>query len=250
MTSNMTSNASKTTRQEDPGAPVIAIDGPSGSGKGAITQLLAEKLGFHILDSGALYRLIGLAARKHDIHFEDEQALAELARHLDVRFEPTGDPESPLLISLEGEDVTLAIRTNDAGVDASKVAPLAAVREALGDLQRSFKQLPGLIADGRDMGTVVFTDAVLKIYLTASAMARAERRYKQLKLKEKKLNTADNGVSLHDLFHSIQERDERDMNRKVAPLIPAEDAVILDSTDMSIDQVFAEVLKQVKENLG
>ena len=224
-------------------SPVIAIDGPSGSGKGVITHKLAAHLGFHILDSGALYRLIGLAAKKHAISFDDEAALAEQARVLTVRFEPTGDAEEPLRILLEGVDVTLELRTDEAGVDASRVAPLPGVRDGIGELQRSFKQPPGLVADGRDMGTVVFTDATVKIYLTASAQARAERRYNQLKDK-------DIGVSLHDLFQSIQARDERDMNRKVAPLKPAEDAHVIDSTEIDIDEVFRQVLTIVKEKLG
>lgn len=224
-------------------APVIAIDGPSGSGKGVITHRLARKLDFHILDSGALYRLIGLAARKHGVDFGDESALAELARQMEVSFEPTDDPETPLVVKLEGEVVTSAIRTDEAGTDASRVAPMAAVREAIRELQRSFKKPPGLVADGRDMGTVVFPDAAVKIYLTASAEARAERRYKQLIDKEI-------DVSLHDLFVSIEARDERDMNRAVAPLKPAEDAVIIDSTELGIDQVFAQVLSVVTERLG
>ena len=224
-------------------APVIAIDGPSGSGKGVITQKLAAHLGFHILDSGALYRLIGLAARKHGIGLEDEDALTSQARSLDVRFEPTGNAEEPLKILLEGIDVTRQLRTNQAGVDASTIAPLASVREEISELQRSFKKAPGLVADGRDMGTVVFTDALVKIYLTASAQARAERRYNQLKDK-------DIGVSLHDLFQSIQDRDERDMNRKVAPLKPAHDAIIIDSTELNIEEVFEKVLLEVSEKLG
>jgi CMP/dCMP kinase len=224
-------------------SPVIAIDGPSGSGKGVITHKLAAELGFHILDSGALYRLIGLAARKHGIGLDDEDALSSQARSLDVCFEPTGNAEEPLKILLEGEDVTRQIRTNQAGVDASTVAPLARVRQAIGELQRSFKKAPGLVADGRDMGTVVFTDALVKIYLTASARARAERRYNQLKDK-------DIGVSLHDLFQSIQDRDERDMNREVAPLKPAHDAIIIDSTDLNIEEVFEKVLSEVSEKLG
>jgi cytidylate kinase len=222
---------------------VIAIDGPSGSGKGAITQRIAETLGFHILDSGAIYRLIGLAGRKHDVDLEDEAALMELARQLDIAFKATGDVEDPLSIWLEGEDVTRKIRTDEAGVDASKIAPLSGVREAIKQLQRSFRRAPGLVADGRDMGTVVFTDADVKIFLTASAEARAQRRYKQLIDK-------DISVSLHALFTSIRERDERDTTRAVAPLIPASDAVIIDSTSLNIDEVFNQVLTIVKGKLG
>ncbi len=222
--------------------PVIAIDGPSGSGKGVITQKLAAHLGFNILDSGALYRLIGLAAIKHDIPLDDEEKLAVAAKNLDVAFKSTGNAEEPLQVMLEGDDVTRRLRTDEAGVNASKVASLGKVRDAIGELQRSFKQAPGLVADGRDMGTVVFTDALVKIYLTASAEARAQRRYNQLKDK-------DIGVSLHALFQSIQARDERDMNREVAPLIPADDAIIIDSTELDIDEVFQQVLTTINEKL-
>jgi cytidylate kinase len=223
--------------------PVITIDGPSGSGKGAITHRLAEALGFHILDSGALYRLIGLAARRRNIAFDAEAALVKLALELEIEFQATNDPEEPIEILLFGERVTKDLRTNEAGTDASKVAPIPAVRDAIKDLQQGFKKAPGLIADGRDMGTVVFVDADAKIYLTASAETRAERRYKQLK---------DKGidVSLLALFHSIQERDERDMNREVAPLIPAADARVIDSTAMDIDQVFNEALDFIREKLA
>jgi cytidylate kinase len=223
--------------------PVITIDGPSGSGKGAITHRLAEALGFHILDSGALYRLIGLAARRRNIALDAEDALVKLALELEIEFQPTSDPEEPIEILLFGERVTRDLRTNEAGTDASKVAPIEAVREAIKDLQQDFRKAPGLIAAGRDRGTVVFVDADAKIYLTASAETRAERRYKQLK---------DKGidVSLHALFISIQERDERDMNREVAPLIPAADARVIDSTKMDIDQVFNEALAFVRERLA
>ena len=223
--------------------PVITIDGPSGSGKGAITHRLAEALGFHILDSGALYRLIGLAARRRNIALDAEDALVKLALELEIEFQSTSDPEEPIEILLFGERVTRDLRTNEAGTDASKVAPIEAVREAIKDLQQDFRKAPGLIADGRDMGTVVFVDADAKIYLTASAETRAERRYKQLK---------DKGidVNLHGLFISIQERDERDMNREVAPLIPAADARVIDSTKMDIDQVFNEALAFVRERLA
>jgi cytidylate kinase len=216
--------------------PVIAIDGPSGSGKGAITHRLAQHLGFHILDSGALYRLIGLAARRKGIPFDAEPVLAALATDLQIEFRSTDDSEEPIHIFLDGEDVTLAIRTDEAGSDASMVAPLAKVRDAIKKLQQDFRKAPGLIADGRDMGTIVFPSADLKIYLTASAEARADRRYKQLIGK-------DIGVSLHGLFLSIQERDERDMNREVAPLVPAEDAHVIDSTELGIEDVFAQVVE-------
>ncbi|MEX2489448.1 MAG: (d)CMP kinase [Pseudomonadales bacterium] len=233
----------KTQHSDASDSPVIAIDGPVGSGKGVISHRLARHLGFHILDSGSLYRLIGLAARKQGISLDDEKALEGLARQLDVRFAPTDDPEDPLKVLLNQEDVSREIRTDQAGVDASQVAPMASVRDAIRDLQRSFIKPPGLIADGRDMGTIVFPDALLKIYLTASAEARARRRHKQLIDKEI-------GVSLHDLFQSIQARDDRDMNREVAPLRPAEDATVIDSTDMTIDEVFEQVLNAVTEKLG
>lgn len=222
--------------------PVIAIDGPSGSGKGAITHMLAEQLGFHILDSGALYRLIGLSARRKSVPFDSEPELAVLASEMQIEFKTSDNAEEPIRVYLDGEDVTLAIRTDQAGGDASAVAPHPVVRQAIFELQQEFRRAPGLIADGRDMGTVVFPRADLKIYLTASAEARAERRYKQLIAK-------DISVSLHDLFLSIQERDERDMNRKVAPLVPAEDAHVIDSTEMSLDEVFAEVNRLVADKI-
>jgi len=223
--------------------PVIAIDGPSGSGKGVITHRLAKHLGFHILDSGALYRLIGLAARMNDVELDAEPELARLAADLSIEFEPTDDAEEPIRILLDGQDVTLKIRSDEAGSDASRVSPYPRVRGAIRKLQRDCIRPPGLIADGRDMGTVVFTDADVKIYLTASAEARAKRRYKQLKGKDINVNVAD-------LFLSIQQRDERDMNREVAPLKAAEDAIIVDSTELSTDEVFARVLEIVTENIG
>lgn len=233
----------KTSDSENRDVPVIAIDGPSGSGKGVITQRLAGLLGFHILDSGALYRLVGLSADRAGVDLEDPEALAKVAKNLKVEFLPTGDPEEPLSIQLDGEDVTRDIRTDEAGVLASKVSPLAQVRDGIMVLQHSFRQSPGLVADGRDMGTVVFTSAQIKVYLTASAQSRAERRYKQLK-------TKGISVSLHALFDSIKARDERDMTRKVAPLRPADDALIIDSTDLSIDEVFAQVQAEIEKKLG
>lgn len=223
--------------------PVIAIDGPSGSGKGTLTQTVAREMGFHILDSGALYRLIGLAGRRAGLDLTDEAAVTGIAERLDVRFEPSDGGEYPLDVYLEGDPVTQAIRTDAAGRDASTVAALAAVRLAIVDLQLAFRHAPGLVADGRDMGTVVFPDADLKIFLTASAQARAERRYKQLK-------TKDSGVSLHDLFLSIQARDKQDTERSVSPLKPADDAFVIDSTAMTIDEVVVEALRLVRERLG
>lgn len=212
-------------------AVVITIDGPSGSGKGTIAGLLAAKLGWKLLDSGALYRLLAFAAGNHGIDLTNEEALKTLAAHLDVQFVDKR-------IILEGEEVTDAIRNEQVGAGASMVASLPAVREALLQRQRAFREAPGLVADGRDMGTVVFPDAPLKIYLTASAEERARRRYLQLKGKVE-------GVSLPSLLDEIRERDERDMQRAVAPLKPAVDAVQLDSTELSIEQVMERILSEV-----
>lgn len=211
--------------------PVLTIDGPSGSGKGTIARLLAKRLGWHMLDSGALYRLTGLAARRRGIDLSEAEAVARVAAELDVRFE--GDEETRVL--LEGEDVTLAIRSEEAGADASQVAAHPAVREALLERQRRFAQPPGLVADGRDMGTVVFPDAMVKIYLDASAEVRGERRYKQLK---------DKGLdaNLSQIIEDIRQRDQRDMQRPVAPLKPAEDAYVIDSSHLTVEQVLAECL--------
>ena len=228
-------------------APIIALDGPSGAGKGVVANFLSTQYEFHLLDSGALYRLVGIAARRASIALEnsplDEAVLGEIARSLDVAFTSTNNPEDPLEIILYGEQVAHEVRTDEAGVDASRVASLPAVRDGLFELQRSFRQSPGLVADGRDMGTVVFPEAEVKIYLTASAKARAERRYKQLI--HKGIN-----VTLPVLFQSIQARDERDMNRVVSPLKPAEDAFVIDSTDMDIEEVLRNVQALVTEKLG
>jgi cytidylate kinase len=199
--------------------------------------LLARELGWHLLDSGALYRVTALAARHHGVELDDVEALEVLAAHLDVRFKATDGGDTQII--LEGEEVTHAIRNERVGEDASVVAALGPVREALLSRQRDFALAPGLVADGRDMGTVVFPQAGLKIYLDASAEERAQRRYKQLISKEP-------GASLGDILNDIKARDARDMNRAVAPLKPAPDAVILDSTLMSIKEVLQAVLDEAR----
>lgn len=211
--------------------PVLTIDGPSGSGKGTLAQQMAEKLGWHYLDSGAIYRVLAQAGLKHQIDLTDETALASIAGQLDVQFVLK---DGLLQVVLEGEDVSLLIRSEQAGNAASKVAAFPAVRSALLQRQRDFCQPPGLVTDGRDMGTVVFPDAPYKVFLTASAEVRAERRYKQLK--EKGIDS-----NLSDLVAEISERDERDTQREVAPLRPADDAVILDSTQLGIEAVLEKV---------
>jgi cytidylate kinase len=218
-------------------APIITIDGPSGSGKGTVAGLLAQQLGWNLLDSGALYRLLAFAARNHGVDLTNEEALKVLAAHLDVQFH-SGVVGAEQSIILEGEDVTSAIRNEQIGAGASQVAALPAVREALLQRQRAFHELPGLVADGRDMGTVVFPHAPLKIFLTASAEERARRRYQQLKAK-------GDAVNLASLLEDIRQRDERDSQRAIAPLMPAEDAIHLDSTAMPIDVVMEKILSEV-----
>lgn len=216
---------------------VLTIDGPSGSGKGTISARVAQQLGWHLLDSGALYRLVALGAERHHIPLDDETALANYATTLDVAFK-LADTEPVTL--LEGEAVGDAIRSETCGNAASKVAALPAVRTALLQRQRDFAQQPGLVADGRDMGTVVFPAAKVKIFLTASVEERAQRRYKQL---------IGKGISanLAGLVTEIAERDARDSQRKVAPLKPAEDALQLDSTSMTINEVVEKVVQRCRE---
>ena len=210
-----------------PTPPVICVDGPSGAGKGTLSQRLAAELGWHLLDSGALYRVVGFACRQQAVALEDSEAVAGVARTLDVTFRPT---DTGVTVWLSGEDVTTGIRTEEGGRDASTVAALPAVRNALLLRQQELARPPGLIADGRDMGTVVFPNAPLKIFLTASAEARAERRFHQLQ-------GMGESVSLARLLTDIQERDARDQSRTVSPLVPAEDAIIIDSTALSADEV-------------
>lgn len=213
-----------------PSVPVIAIDGPSASGKGSVASQVATALGFHFLDSGALYRLVGFAACQGQVPLgeQPETAIADVALHLDIEFRDTS-------IYLKGNDVTLAIRSEGSGKAASHVAAMPAVRTALLERQRAFCRPPGLVADGRDMGTVVFPDAKLKIFLTASPETRAQRRYKQL---------IENGIdaNISSILQDIGERDARDSARSVAPLVVARDALVIDSTALNVAQVVAQVL--------
>ena len=220
--------------------PILTIDGPSGSGKGTIARLVSTRLGFHLLDSGALYRLVALAGLRRGLAPDDQDGHGAVARALDVSFGV--DAAGHEQVRLEGEDVTGAIRTEATGAEASRVAAMPPVRQALLQRQRDFALPPGLVADGRDMGTVVFPSAPLKIYLTASAAERARRRHKQLM--EKGLT-----VNIDDLSQEIRERDLRDSSRPVAPLRPAVDAITLDSTGLAIEQVVDQVLALARSRL-
>ncbi|MEK9592260.1 MAG: (d)CMP kinase [Luminiphilus sp.] len=208
-------------------APVICVDGPSGAGKGTLSLRLAAALDWHLLDSGALYRVVGFACRQAGVSLDNSDAVAEVARALDVDFRPT---DAGVTVWLSGEDVTSAIRSEEGGADASQVAALEPVRAALLLRQQELARPPGLIADGRDMGTVVFPEAPLKIFLTASAEARAERRFDQLQ-------GMGESVSLARLLTDIEQRDARDQSRSVSPLVPAEDAIVIDSTALTADEV-------------
>ena len=218
--------------------PVLTIDGPSGSGKGTISARVADALGWHLLDSGALYRAVGFAASLAGLDLSDAEAVTRCAETTKINFrDPKDGGETRVIVN--GLDATAEIRTETCGAAASAIAAIPSVRAALFDKQRSFRKAPGLVADGRDMGTVIFADAQHKVFLTASAEERAKRRYKQLK--EKGL-----GVTLTTLLREIEARDVRDAERAVAPLKPATDAILIDSTGMSIDAVVAKVLALVR----
>jgi cytidylate kinase len=221
-------------------APVLTIDGPSGSGKGTISRAVARRLGWHYLDSGAIYRAVGQAAAWEGVDLGDPEALAACAARTEIRFVDQGEGEPHVLVN--GKDATRLLHTETAGAVASAIAAHPSVRAALVDLQLRFRRPPGLVADGRDMGTVIFPDAPYKVFLTASAAERARRRYKQLK---------DKGVSvnLDSLLHEIAARDERDAGRAVAPLKPAADAVLVDSTGMPITEVIDRVLAVLPASL-
>ncbi|MFH1598782.1 MAG: (d)CMP kinase [Pseudomonadota bacterium] len=223
-----------------PRIPVLTIDGPSGSGKGTISRAVADRLGWHYLDSGAIYRAVGLAAAWENVDLSDAEAVAQCAARTEIRFETAESGELHVIVN--GKDATRQLRMETAGAAASAIAAHPPVRAALVDLQHRFRRLPGLVADGRDMGTVIFPDAAYKVFLTASAEERAKRRHKQLK--EKGVS-----VSLDSLLHEIAARDERDAGRAVAPLKPADDAVVVDSTGTPITEVIERVLSVLPEKL-
>lgn len=223
------------------GFPILTIDGPSGSGKGTISRLVAQRLGWHYLDSGALYRAVGVAAGWDDTDFSDHAALMRLAFNTRIEFRTNGDTEPRVIV--DGVDATDELRTETAGAAASAIAAIPEVRAALFEKQRSFLRAPGLVADGRDMGTVVFPEAAHKVFLTASAEERAQRRHKQLK--DKGLE-----VTIDGLLREIQARDARDAQRAVAPLKPAPDAVLVDTTGVSIEAVVDRVLALIQVEPG
>lgn len=216
--------------------PVLAIDGPSGSGKGTVSRALAERLGWHHLDSGALYRVLAHAAARAGVPSSEAARVAALVPELDIRFVPDGEEGR---VMLNGADVTAAVRSEECGNAASKIAVLTPVRTALVALQRRFRAPPGLVADGRDMGTVIFPDADAKVFLTASARERAMRRHKQL-------NKKGLGVSLERLLRDLEERDRRDATRQIAPLLPAADAWVIDTTGLTAEAVVAKLLERVR----
>ncbi|HIG64822.1 MAG TPA: (d)CMP kinase [Methyloprofundus sp.] len=211
--------------------PVLTIDGPSGAGKGTVSRAVAKKLGWHYLDSGSIYRSLAISALDKQVDLLDEAAVAEVAKNMQLAFEC----DDELVVKLDGIDITARLPTEETGASASKVAAYPAVRKVLLQKQKDFRQLPGLVADGRDMGTVVFSDADFKVYLTASAKERGDRRFKQLK--EKGID-----ANLDKITQEIMLRDRRDSERKTAPLMPAEDAFYLDSSDISIAEVINQVM--------
>ncbi|CAG9297158.1 (d)CMP kinase [Celerinatantimonas diazotrophica] len=218
---------------------VITVDGPSGVGKGTLCARIASKLGYHLLDSGAIYRVLALAALHHKVNIDDEDSLCLVAAHLDVRFERT---DSLVRVILEGENVSDELRLEKTGETASKIAAFPRVREALLRRQRAFRQPPGLVADGRDMGTIVFPEARVKIFLDASPTVRAKRRYNQLQA---------NGINVNveSLLNDIKIRDDRDRNRAVAPLVPAADALVIDSSNLSIEDVVTQAFAFIDSKL-
>lgn len=228
------------TSRDDSEIPVLTIDGPSGAGKGAVSARVASELGWHVLDSGAVYRAVALAALERGIDPEEEETLVNLCADLDLEFDAG---EKGIDVVLGGRPVDRQLRNESVSVMASRVAEIPAVRAALLALQRRFRRFPGLVADGRDMGTVVFEDAPIKVFLEASVEERARRRYKQLKEKGE-------SVKFSRLFHDLEQRDRRDRERAVSPTVPAADAVIVDSTRLELDAVIGRVLDLARERLG